>query len=131
MGKQFDDVSGRYGAPMGRAEWREPPTKPHSVRVFRVRLDSGGYDDGGAYWGLGKPLYCATDGAGYRMFTRAETRMHAIAEFRLAPFLLRAGCPDFSHLKEVRKMPGFENAGGWLFDTLAALGYGQPEEVQP
>jgi hypothetical protein len=23
----------------------------------RVTLDSGGYDQGGAYWGIGKPLY--------------------------------------------------------------------------
>lgn len=33
--------------------------KKNQVKVYtkRVRLDSGGYDQGGAYWGLGSPLY--------------------------------------------------------------------------
>lgn len=28
-------------------------------RLVRVRLDSGGYDSGGAYWGFANPLYWA------------------------------------------------------------------------
>ena len=48
MKKQFDAVDCRYGSQMGRAEWREAPTVAKSVRLFRVRLDSGGYEDGGA-----------------------------------------------------------------------------------
>src|SRR5436190_18893849 len=40
----------------------------------RLRLDSGGYDEGGAYWGLGEPLYWATDGAGVDVFRRARDR---------------------------------------------------------
>jgi len=48
-------------------------------RCFRVRLDSGGYDDGGAYWGIGMPLYCIENeedehGVGNRMFHRAMNR---------------------------------------------------------
>lgn len=31
--------------------------KPVALSVTRVRLDSGGYDKGGAYWGVGSPLY--------------------------------------------------------------------------
>lgn len=29
--------------------------------VSRIRLDSGGYDSGGAYWGHGAPIYAASD----------------------------------------------------------------------
>lgn len=67
-------VSGKFGAPMGRRDNKnvseEPATgagqlyfkciqicwdtMPHFDRV--VPLDSGGYDKGGAYWGLGSPL---------------------------------------------------------------------------
>lgn len=111
--KQFPPVDCSRGAPMGRAQWHEPPTVPRSVRVFRVRLDSQGYDDGGAYWGAGKPLYCATDGAGYRMFTRADTRLQAIDEFRLSAHLLRAGCPEYKRLRALEAR-GTISAGGIL-----------------
>jgi hypothetical protein len=30
---------------------------PHKLYLSRVAIDSGGYDEGGAYWGLGQPLY--------------------------------------------------------------------------
>lgn len=62
-------VSGRYGAPMGRANRDSYTTKSGEVlqltvtedaapfHLRRVRLDSGGYDPGGAYWGSGEPLY--------------------------------------------------------------------------
>ncbi|HFL6170873.1 TPA: hypothetical protein ACG4NJ_002217 [Pseudomonas aeruginosa] len=59
MAAQFPNVSSRYGAPMGRRDDRGDTDAPYKFRLFRVRLDSGGYDDGGAYWGLGQPLYCA------------------------------------------------------------------------
>lgn len=55
------NVSSKYGAPMGRksddlaglivTETDSP------FRLQRVRINSGGYDSGGAYWGLGAPLY--------------------------------------------------------------------------
>lgn len=63
-------VSTKYGAPMGRAnKGKEPITitsgrnnrivKKNQTKVYqkRVRLDYGGYDSGGAYWGIGSPLY--------------------------------------------------------------------------
>jgi len=63
-------VNCQYGAPMGRASIGKYPTtitsgpncrivKKNQTKVYkkRVRLDSGGYDSGGAYWGLGAPLY--------------------------------------------------------------------------
>lgn len=48
------NVSCKYGAPMGR---RGNPGIPGKCYLRRVRLDGGGYDRGGAYWGLGQPLF--------------------------------------------------------------------------
>lgn len=124
MGKQFDNVNCATGSPMGRKEWREAPTKPRSVRVFRVRIDSQGYDDGGAYWGIGKPLFCATDGENYRMFTRADSRLCAVAEFRLAVHLLamppRA---EFAKLKALEASGRIGASGVMLRQRLEALGF--------
>lgn len=72
---QFPRVNCQYGAPMGRTESRQTPTG--KIRLFRVRLNAGGYDDGGAYWGGGQPLYCADDGECYFRFVRAWTRKEA------------------------------------------------------
>lgn len=70
------------GADMGRADWNgEPQNK--SVRVFHLPIDGEGYDIGGAYWGLGEPLYCATDGLEFRRFVRARSRAEAIAALNL------------------------------------------------
>ena len=67
----------RFGAPMGRVEWHEFAfLQPIKFHVRRVPLDSGGYDQGGAYWGTGDRLYVAysTDGADevVRMFFRVK-----------------------------------------------------------
>lgn len=90
MGKQFSNVSGRYGAPMGRYSAPDLDTTRGTVRLFKVRLDSGGYDDGGAYWGLGERLWCAIDRDGNMQFTRAPTREHAAMLLKIpAPALIR------------------------------------------
>lgn len=76
MSKQFDDVNCKNGAPMGRSACLKGKDQP--ARCFRVHLDSGGYDDGGAYWGFGdKALYCAKNEAGLLLFTRADSRKEA------------------------------------------------------
>lgn len=96
-GRKLDptpEVNGRYGAPMGR-----PTTTEHTVndqaapmRLVRVRLDSGGYDAGGAYWGLGEPLYYfeASPAGLVSGYVRGKTRedakravreLHAAARF--------------------------------------------------
>jgi len=62
-------VDGRYGAPMGRSNVGSQPitvTRGNAGRICecdqvkvyqrRVILDQG-YDSGGAYWGIGEPLY--------------------------------------------------------------------------
>jgi hypothetical protein len=71
---QFEKVSSKYGAPMGR---HESLLGVERIRLFRVRLNSGGYDDGGAYWGLGVPLWCARCSEGGAQFVRAPTSRHA------------------------------------------------------
>ena len=78
MGKQFADVNCSRGAPMGRADDANLETEmPRFVRLFKVRLMDGGYDDGGAYWGIGEPIYCAIDDDGSRQFIRAGSRERA------------------------------------------------------
>ncbi len=68
-------VGTRYGAPMGREAWKEAPEGP--VKLFRLPLEDGAYDFGGAYWGAPDNLWCATDGSNFRAFVRAETFQEA------------------------------------------------------
>ena len=56
--KQLSKVNCTYGAPMGRSETHCADSEiPFKFNLQRVRLDSGGYDSGGAYWGYGQALY--------------------------------------------------------------------------
>ena len=55
---KFEKAYSQYGASMGRSNYGRLDVA-RRVRLFRVRLDAGGYDNGGAYWGLGLPLWCA------------------------------------------------------------------------
>ena len=92
MAKQFPTVSARYGAPMGRMSAPDLLTAPRSVRLFAVRLDGGGYDDGGAYWGprpRGARLWCARDKDGNEQFTDAATRKEAAFRLELPAPALR------------------------------------------
>lgn len=79
-------VGGRYGAPMGRRD----TANRDAARVIlrRVTLDPGGYDAGGAYWGVGADLWRAIDPEGGQAFTRAATleaaRQWAATEFPAA-----------------------------------------------
>ncbi|MNQ25017.1 hypothetical protein D3C85_382290 [compost metagenome] len=93
---QLSNVSGRYGAPMGRTESRDTTDTANAPRRFyleRVRLNNGGYDAGGAYWGIGCPLYRAysdtsadgkTNLTPVETFHRARTRDDAKTEVRKA-----------------------------------------------
>ncbi len=78
----IDQGYNQYGASMGRAEWKDE-SKDDSVRVFHLPIDAQGYDVGGAYWGIGERLFCATDGEGYRRFVRAADRQAAIEALRI------------------------------------------------
>jgi hypothetical protein len=74
-------VDGRYGAPMGRIGGSSPSPEG-TVTISKVSLDSGGYDVGGAYWGIPNNLYMADDGDGFTRFLRAEDRAAATAEIQ-------------------------------------------------
>jgi hypothetical protein len=79
------DVSSRYGAPMGRRSGTMVNLDTaERLQLQRVRLNSGGYDAGGAYWGLGQALWVAMDHTGETVFFRARDReaakAHVVAE---------------------------------------------------
>jgi hypothetical protein len=81
VGKQFADVPCKYGAPMGRREFCDDDQA--RCQAFRVRLVDVDYDDGGAYWGGGSPLYCVRDRHDQvQLFFRAPDRNAAIAMAR-------------------------------------------------
>ena len=55
--RKLPDVSCRYGAPHGRNEYHVDDKERFDGRLHlrHAPLDSGGYDEGGAYWGQ-RPL---------------------------------------------------------------------------
>lgn len=59
MKLKLEKVHSPYGAPMGRRESYGDRDYPYRFHLQRVRIDAGGYDDGGAYWGNGEPLWWA------------------------------------------------------------------------
>lgn len=127
MGKQFSDVNCHYGAPMGRGEYGQMPEEKRSVRVFKVRLDRGGYDDGGAYWGhsSGEFLYCAQGvSSEYRQFMRAGTRLEAIAKLEI-PCETLAFPPKakFVRLLELESKGVLSARGVLLRQQLQELGF--------
>jgi len=67
----------RRGAALGRTDWRqgEPEGK---LTLRHIRLDNGGYDNLGTYWGVGERLYwCADDGGNVDFNFRARDRESA------------------------------------------------------
>ena len=65
---------------MGRNTCAGSATKTYKMRLYYVKLDGGGYDDGGAYWGFdnGNRLYCLeSECGGVIMFLRAHARCSA------------------------------------------------------
>ena len=69
-------LSCKYGAPLGRSN-QDVSGKCH---LQRVTLIDGGYDQGGAYWGIGLPLYVAQDKEGHLFFLHANDREDAKAK---------------------------------------------------
>lgn len=125
---QFSKVNSQRGAPMGRASYGSiPECFPRSVRLFRVNIDSQGYDDGGAYWGIGQPLWCAIGehdtGCQSRAFVRAKSRESAIVALNIECGLLIQG-PQKANLDTIKKlaMEGYLTSSS-LHDRLIDLGY--------
>lgn len=89
----INDVNCSRGAPMGRIELL--PSTPVKLFLRHVALGSGGYDKGGAYWGLGEPLYVAyghdDNGEFVCLFVRASCRNQAKQMF------FSADCDLFQH----------------------------------
>lgn len=74
-------VYARYGAPMGRHTGpRHLEVSAGPVHLRSVRINGGGYDAGGAYWGVGQPLWYAQDQDGNSQFFRARDREAAKAQ---------------------------------------------------
>lgn len=91
LNREIVPVHSQRGAPMGRWECLDIQPVHKSVECFEVPINSGGYDQGGAYWGLGygTRLYClcqpdheSRDGLNrlqyFRVFVRARNRDAAI-----------------------------------------------------
>ena len=81
----------KYGAPMGRHTGPEYlDTALGKVYLRLVPLDSGGYDRGGAYWGVGQPLYEVLDQDGngfiFRAYGREAAKQHVLSTFPEARF---------------------------------------------
>jgi hypothetical protein len=84
-------VFARYGAPMGRHTGPDfLDVDAGRIRLRRIPINGGGYDRGGAYWGLGAPLWYAEDVDGNSQFFRARDRAsakaHVLAKFPGARF---------------------------------------------
>lgn len=79
------------GASLGRTDRRGDPDEQWKFYLVRLPLDSGGYDQGGVYWGVGTPLwryeaadlvYTPGNLALPSGFLRAASRAAAKAELR-------------------------------------------------
>lgn len=77
ISQRLAPVNCSRGAPMGRRSDRLDPDSA-SFTARPVPLDEGGYDAGGAYWGLPSDLYAVADSEGRVCFTRADSRQAAI-----------------------------------------------------
>ena len=71
-------VYNRYGAPTGRHTGPISEGLGDMWTLRRIKLDRGGYDPGGAYWGCGQPLYWAfNEATTEETFFRARNRLAA------------------------------------------------------
>lgn len=118
---KLEPVGNRYGAPMGR---RNDPSLeacvPRSVSLARVRLDSQGYDSGGAYWGLRRPgesLFVAQDGDGNRQFISAYSRAQAALRLGVGGLALK-----------VADLAAFQYYGLAILDGRAPMPDGETRE---
>jgi hypothetical protein len=86
-------VNCQYGAPMGRQSWDDNKPDEYKGKIYlrRIPLNNGGYDAGGAYWGIGQRLYgyAAYDDSvnGYiRAYDREDAKAKVLAKYPNATF---------------------------------------------
>lgn len=63
--------------------------KPRSLYFFKMNLDQGGFDNGGAKWSLHKPLYCVSDGTQPLAFVYASDKTEAALALEVDPSWLK------------------------------------------
>lgn len=73
---QLSRRTSQYGAQMGRPNIILAPESSLYFNLYRVPLVDGGYDNGGAYWGVSTtmPLWHSFDKNGNELFFRAPDR---------------------------------------------------------
>ena len=104
---------------MGRPHAIALDDTPKSIRLFKVRICAQGYDDGGAYWGHGQPLWCARDSQGAEQFVRANSRIAAAAALDIPNHNLVRGLSRdgmemyFRNFCEGRMPPSLLEAADW------------------
>ena len=108
----LNDVSSKYGAPMGRRV--SPVADDIKATLLPVPLDSGGYDPGGAYWGIPSNLWGAYNADGDAIWHGR----HANREAALAA--LQSDLPGLSVSDDVPEIDG---------DMLEAIRDGYLEAV--
>lgn len=79
------------GTPMGRYTGPDfLDCDAGRIYLRRVPLDRGGYDRGGAYWGIGAPLWealdCDGNGRIFRAASRDKAKAAILADFPNAKF---------------------------------------------
>lgn len=140
----LEAVSCRCGAPMGRRDDASIETAvPRFVRLQRVRLDSQGYDSGGAYWGVrrrGESLFVAEDGDGNRQFISAYGRAQAALKLGIGGLALKsANLSEFTRyglaiLDGRAPMPESETRASviqWLIESGSAMGQETARVIGP
>lgn len=122
---KLSKLSMKYGAPMGRRSEVLDLDEPRSIRLAEIKLDRGGYDSEGAYWGFGQPLYAAEQG-GRHSFVRADTRLAAVAALQI-PYKALKVPPKAAWLKLIsfEKKGTLGAAGIQLIQELEELGFGE------
>lgn len=102
-------LSTEFGAPMGRASDSIPdPQSPIKIYIGLLPMMSdGAYDKGGAYWGIGQPIYRACwydeEGESRQSFARASSRTDACKQLGI----------KFSQLARGFREPVYELQGNY------------------
>lgn len=95
---ELPNVTSPYGAPMGRKSFY-PAFREQSVKLHlqKVPINSGGYDSGGAYWGL--PVYGRSDDSWGHLY-------RAWSSDGLISFYLRSWSRETARLAILKDYPG-------------------------